>query len=208
MLRPEPTAPQRAMHANLLAERADLVTLAPEEREALEQGIATALRYAKQEAESLDPTAEEHEVIRSLEGLCAAFPEVLPRAAVVRLHRSVARLGRLESLQAPEFTLAKEASIMHGAMEPATGPIEEPGPELDDDYEINSTFFEGLDQCVILEAGADGARDLGLGYSAALPRVLGVDGMDLYDVDDAWRETAAPDHPWARYPIVPRRALR
>jgi hypothetical protein len=189
--------------ADLEVERRDVVTLAEDDRVALVRDIARVIPHAKRSAARLPPSAKEHSIIRSLEDICSAFPRSLPRAAVVRLRRSTARLKHLEELKGPATIIANEAEILLGILKSATLAVEPHDFTFDAEHGFHSTLHRGLEACTIREPGAAGGRDLGLGICAALPELLGVSGMDLGEVHDRWRETAAPTHPWARYPYVP-----
>jgi hypothetical protein len=92
----------------------------------------------------------------------------------------------LGALAAATTTLATEAI----GFEPAEG--------------FHATLVRALEACVMRAPGAAGARDLGLGTSAALPALLGLPAAGLRDAHVRWCETAAPSHPWARFPLVPR----
>jgi hypothetical protein len=190
--------------ADLEAERRDVVALAAAEREALLLAVSRAIAHGRRHAEGLPPAAPEHAVVRSLQQVEAAFPAALPRAALVRFRRSAARLERLEALRGPAFALGTEARVLLGALESGTGPIPPPDPELHPGDDFRSTFARGLDACAIREPGAAGAADLGLGVSPAVPALLGVTGEDLGELHERWLRTAAPSHPLARYPCVPR----
>jgi hypothetical protein len=191
--------------ADLEAERRDVVTLAAAEREAMLLGVSRAVPHARRHAEGLPPAAPEHEVVRSLEQAQAAFSAALSRAAVVRFGRSAERLERFEALGAPAFALGNEARVLLGALESGTAPIPPPSdPALDPGDDFEATFAWGLDACVVCEPGAAGGADLGLGTAPAVAALLGVMGADLGELHERWLQSAAPSHPFARYPLVPR----
>jgi hypothetical protein len=189
-------------HADREAERCDVVTLATDEREALRQAVSRAIAHAQEHAAVLAPTVPA--AIRSLQALQTDFPPLLTRAALTRLRRSAARLEQLELLRAPGFALGGEASLMLGAIQSATAPIERPAVEIDTSDGFHSTFAWGLDACVIREPGAVGGVDLGLGTSPAVSALVGSSGDELHALHQRWVETAAPTHPFATYPLVPR----
>jgi hypothetical protein len=190
--------------ADLEAERRDVVTLAADERAALEQDLARAIVFAEQHARGLPPTAREHTVVRSLRQIQAAFPKALPRAALVRFRRSAARLKRLEELKGPAFVLGSEAGVLLGALESATTPLVRPDVEFDAADGFQNIFAWGLERCTLREPGASGAVDLGLGTSPAVPALLGVFGQDPKQLYEEWNRTAAPSHPFTRFPYVPQ----
>jgi hypothetical protein len=190
--------------ADLEAEGRDVVTLAVAEREAMLLGVSRALAHARRHAEGLPPAAPEHAVVRALEQILAASPAALPRAALVRFRRSAARLDRLEALRGPAFVLGNEARVLLGALESGTAPLPPSDPAFDPGDDFRATFAWGLDACVIGEPGAVGGADLGLGASPAVPALLGVVGEDLGALHERWLRSAAPSHPFARHPYVPR----
>jgi hypothetical protein len=190
------------------AEQCDVVTLPADERQALRQAVARATGHAEQHARGLPATAREQAVVRSLCAIDdgdAAFPTVLTRATLARFHRSAARLGRLEALRAPAFLLGNEAAVLLGALQSASAPVVRPEVDIRLDAEdgFQSTFAWGLETCAIRAPGAPGAVDLGLGTSPAFAQRLGLEGADLPALYQAWRRSAAPEHPFARQPYVP-----
>ena len=186
------------------AERQDVVALAAWEREELLRDIDHAIPAAELVLDDLPPTAEEHDVVRSLRQMRAALPTALPRAALVRFRRAAARLDRLEALHGPAIIIANEAGLMLRALASGTTPIPPPDPAFDPGDDLRATFAWGLGACVIHEPGASGGVDLGLGVSPMVAALLGVAGEDLDALNGRWVQSAAPSHPFARYPYVPR----
>jgi hypothetical protein len=189
---------------DLEAERHDVILLSSEERESIRQETARAIPYAESKADGLPGSAPEREVVRLLRQFHTACPATLTRAALVRFRRSVARLQRLEELDAPVFLLENEPSILLAALESATAPIACRDVALDPTDRFERTFIRGLEACSIVEPGAARAADMGLGTSSAVAALLGVSGEDLHDLHERWVQSAAPSHPFARHPYVPR----
>ena len=186
------------------AERRDVVALAAWQREELLRDIDHAISAAERVLDDLPPKAAEHDIVRPLRQTRSALPTALPRAALVRFRRSAARLDRLEGLHGPAIIIANEAGLMLRALESGTTPI--PPPDLDFDPGDNprATFARGLGACVIHEPGASGGVDLGVGVSPMVAALLGAAGEDLDALNERWVQSAAPSHPFARYPFVPR----
>lgn len=190
--------------ADLEAERRDVVTLTANERESLLADVARAIGYARQHADGLPPSAREHAIVRSLERMQTAFPTALPRAALVRVRRSAARLRRLEELKGPAFVRGSEAGVLVGALESASTPIVRPEVEFDAADGFQNLFAWGLERCTLREPGAAGAVDLGLGTSPAVATLLGVSRQDPRALYEEWVRTEDPSHPFARAPYVPQ----
>jgi hypothetical protein len=98
--------------------------------------------------------------------------------------------------------------LLLAALERGATPIPPPDPDFDPGSDVGATFAWGLEACVVCEPGVSGGVDLGLGASPAVPALLGLTGEDF---DRRWDElsgrrdlSAAPSHPFARYPFVPR----
>jgi hypothetical protein len=190
--------------ADAEAERRDVVTLTADERDAMLRDIDHALPAAEAIAGELPPADEVHDVIRSLRELRAAFPTALPRAAAVRFRRSAARLRKLEALGAPAMIIGHEPGVLLEAIESGLGPIAPRPLSFIPERGFEDAFFWGLDACVICEPGASQGVNLGLGTSPALAALLGVAGEDHGTLHERWVEAAAPSHPFARHPFVPR----
>ena len=189
--------------ADMEAERRDVVTLAAWEHEELRRDIDRAVRLAAFMADDLPLTAEEHGRIRELQRMRATFPTALPRAARVRFRRLAARLERLEALHAPAIIIRDETGLLLAALASGTAPIPLPDTNFDPGDNLPAAFARGLDACLICEPGVSGGEDLGLGVSPAVATVLGVAGEDLGALNQRWVQSAAPSHPFARYPYVP-----
>lgn len=190
--------------ADLAAELRDVVALAADERGALLRETRRALAHAERHADGLPATAVEHAVVASLRQIQTGFPTSLTRAALVRVRRSVARLARLEVLGAPHFVLGSEAGVLLGAFESATAPAAPLAIELDPEDGFHRTFAWSLEACLILDPGAAGAADLGLGTSPVVSTLLRTDGDDPDELYERWLGSLDPSHPFARYPYVPR----
>jgi hypothetical protein len=191
------------MTTDLEAERRDIIPLPADEREAMQREIARAIPRAEREADGLPASAPEHVVVRLLREFHASLPATLPRASLVRFRRSAARLKRFEELDAPAFCLGNEARILVVALESATAPTALRDVAFDPSDRFERTFIWGLEACAILHPGAAGAVDLGLGTSAAVAALLGGSGEDFHDLNERWVQSAAPSHPFARYPYIP-----
>lgn len=190
--------------ADLHAERRDMVTLPPAEREAMRRDVARAVAHARQYAEGEGPGGVDDDVARGLQAIHDAFPATLTRAALVRFRRSSARMARIEALKAPPFVLGSEAGVLLAALESASAPIAPDEVPFDPETGFRGTFAYGLEACVIREPGAAGAVDLGLGTSPAVAALLGVTAGDLDAIYDRWLDSAAELHTFAPPPYVPR----
>jgi hypothetical protein len=190
--------------ADLHAERREVVTLAPDEREAMRADVARAIVHAQRYAADSPADEDDQAVVRSLQQIHAAFPATLTRAALVRFRRSAARMVRIEALDGPTFVLGSEASVLLSALESASAPIAPGEVQFDPAKGFRDTFAYALEACVIREPGAAGAADLGLGTSPAVAALLGVTAGDLDAIYDRWLDSAAQLHTFAPYPYVPR----
>jgi hypothetical protein len=185
------------------AERADIVVLSTEDRQALVRDTARAINAAERQAHGLPERAREHEVVRSLRKFHSHFPAELPRASLVRLRRSAKRAANIEKLGGPGFLLGSEAEVLLGALESATAPIAPPEVEFDSENGFHATLAWGLEACLVRDPGAVGVANLGLGVSPSVIGLLGLAGEKLDAEYDQWLRLASPSHPFGRYPFVP-----
>jgi hypothetical protein len=186
------------------AERRDIVALTSAEREAMIEEVDRAIPHAELIAPGLPPEDEVHDVILALRRMRTAFPTALPRAAVVRFRRSATRLKRMEALGAPVIILGNEPGILLRAVESGIEPIVAPELPYSPARSFQGTLIRAVEACVIHQPGAAQGVNLGLGASPAVAALLGVADEDFGELHERWVEAAAPSHPFARSPFVPR----
>jgi len=186
------------------AERRDVVTLAAADQDEMLREIDHAIPHAEVAARELPPTHDVHDVIRGLRRMRTALLNALPRAALVRFRRSAARLRRLVALGAPSVIIANEPDILLRALERALAPIDPRRIPFHSDDGFADTLFSAVHLCVVCEPGASDGVNLGLATSPAVATLLDVAEDDHADLNQQWVDRAAPSHPFARYPLVPR----
>ena len=150
--------------------------------------------------------AEPDDPLRLALERAADLPPALPRAVLVRLHRSLERAARLEALQGPWIILRGEAELAVEILDwQGTGAVASPASGGEGGFA--ATFGWALYACLIRQPGAVGGVDLGLGDVPRSARTLAADPRAIEALDARWRETPERTHPWARHPLVPERAF-
>lgn len=148
------------------------------------------------------------------------LPVTVPRACVVVLDRSLARLGRLIDLQAPGFAIENEPVIalrvieeMHLETvphdpEPDMQEMQDAGPRAREDAFAN-LLYDLLDACMISHAPRSGVLDVGLG--AAVMRVpafaAAVGGRPRHELEAEWRLDRQHIEVWMHPSVLPRAHL-
>jgi hypothetical protein len=129
------------------------------------------------------------ERLKAYAGDQASFhvPPAIPRGVLAKLGRCLARFTSLQELRAPEILLHNEAGLIRDVLD-WQHDLESIAPvRFDPDKGFEATFAWALDACISREPTKSGARDIGLGE----------DALQLRD----------PEHPWARYPFLPKRTF-
>jgi hypothetical protein len=195
----------RWVAADIRAEHEDLVSITPEERAQLQRDLGGMVPYAGEYAPDDAEEGSARHARQVLEQASLGLATTLPRAVLAKLRRCLARFTRLEDLGAARMILHNEARLVVDVLDwqrqlTSIAPL-----RFDADNGFESTLFWSLDACVIRAPTKTGARDIGLGEEVVQVRDLGVDVNSLGVLHERWLETLSPDHPWARYPFVPRK---
>jgi hypothetical protein len=151
-----------------------------------------------QRSDSIGPASQ------ALEQASVGLPTRLPRAVLAKLRRGLARFVRLENLGAAKIFLRNEARLVLDVLDWQRDLGSIAPARFDPDEGFESTFAWALDTCIIREPTRMGARDMGLGEDVLRVCDLVTDVNSLGIVHEHWLETLDPEHPWARYPFVPR----
>ena len=194
----------RWIAADMRAEHEDLVSLTTEERAELQRAIRRLLPYVDEYAADAAAKRPDGHVHQALEQASSGVPTELPRAVLAKLRRCLARFVRLEALNAAEVFLHNEARLVSDVLDwPHDLEFIAPMP-FEPDKGFESTFAWALDACVSREPTRIRARDIGLGEDVVQVRDLILDAESVDTLHERWLKALDPEHPWTRYPFVPR----